>query len=260
VEVAKLQPVYYRAPDGSEPVDDFIDRLSVKRQVVLDNQIDRLNVLTTSSPHLPFPHSSQVAGELRELRCHFGSELYRVLYRRSRNLIVLLHAFRKDIQPPFRRRRSTLPRNAGAISRAAWMRRTGDGLVRPAMTPLDRLIKSGKVCLVMATRTPIGRTAAAGQRKRARKTAAYRAEQKRLAPYEEIARLVIANRLRLGLTQAELAERMGTSHSAISRIESGQHKTSLQTLQRLAEALEVRFVVGFEAGPKSRPARELVAV
>ena len=46
-------------------------------------------------PHLPFPHSSQVEGELRELRCHFGSEHYRVLYRRSENLLVLLVAFRK---------------------------------------------------------------------------------------------------------------------------------------------------------------------
>lgn len=62
-------------PDGSEPVDRFIDRLSVKRQVVLDNQIDRLNSLTP--PHLPFPHSSQIDGELRELRCHYGRELYR---------------------------------------------------------------------------------------------------------------------------------------------------------------------------------------
>ena len=94
--VANLQAVYYRAPDGSEPVNVFIDRLSVKRQVALDNQIDRLNTLSPSSPHLPFPHSSQVEGELRELRCHFGRELYRVLYRRSRNLIVLLHIFRKD--------------------------------------------------------------------------------------------------------------------------------------------------------------------
>jgi Phage derived protein Gp49-like (DUF891) len=41
-------------------------------------------------------HSSQIRGELWELRCHFGRELYRVLYRRSRGLIVLLHAFRKD--------------------------------------------------------------------------------------------------------------------------------------------------------------------
>jgi phage-related protein len=94
--MARLQAVYYRASDGSEPVNDFIARLSVKRQVALDNQIDRLNMLTSDSPHLPFPHSSQVEGGLRELRCHFGRELYRVLYRRSRNLVVLLHVFRKD--------------------------------------------------------------------------------------------------------------------------------------------------------------------
>jgi len=77
-------------------VNDLIDRLDPKRQVVLDNQIDRLNMLMPANPHLPFPHSSQVRGELRELRCHYGRELYRVLYRRSQNLAVLLHMFRKD--------------------------------------------------------------------------------------------------------------------------------------------------------------------
>ena len=94
--MANLQAIYYREANGSEPVNAFIERLSAKKQVTLDNQIDRLNMLTPSNPHLPFPHSSQVEGELRELRCHHGSELYRVLYRRSRNLIVLLHIFRKD--------------------------------------------------------------------------------------------------------------------------------------------------------------------
>jgi len=87
--------------------------MSVKRQVVLDNQIDRLNTLTPSRPSLPFPHSSQVKGELR---CHYGRESYRVLYRRSRNLIVLLHIFRKDtgkVQRP----RSVSPRSAGAARR-----------------------------------------------------------------------------------------------------------------------------------------------
>lgn len=94
--MAHFRAVYYRAADGSEPVNEFIDRLSVERQVSFDNQIERLNMLSSVQPHLPFPHSSQVEGELRELRCHYGRELYRILYRRSRNLIVLLHAFRKD--------------------------------------------------------------------------------------------------------------------------------------------------------------------
>jgi Phage-related protein len=93
---AHLQATYYRAADGSQPVDEFIERLPVKHQVVIDNQIMRFNMLTPSNPHLPFPHSSQIDGELRELRCHYGSTLYRILYRRSKNLIVLLHMFRKD--------------------------------------------------------------------------------------------------------------------------------------------------------------------
>jgi phage-related protein len=94
--VPNLQAVHYRASDGSEPVNGFIVGLDAKRQVALDNQIDRLNMLSPASPHLPFPHSSQIRGELRELRCHLGRELYRVLYRRSKNLIILLHVFRKD--------------------------------------------------------------------------------------------------------------------------------------------------------------------
>src|SRR4029078_5108081 len=95
--MAPLQAVFYRARDGSEPVDEFIEALGdPDRQAAIDFQIDRLNMLTPTNPHLPFPHSSQVEGELRELRCHYGRELYRVLYRRSRNLIVLLHMFRKD--------------------------------------------------------------------------------------------------------------------------------------------------------------------
>jgi phage-related protein len=92
-----MQAVYYRAADGSEPVDEFVEQLAdAQKQVALDNQIDRLNMLRPNDPPLPFPWSSQLEGEFRELRMHYGSELYRVIYRRSRNLFVLLHMFRKD--------------------------------------------------------------------------------------------------------------------------------------------------------------------
>jgi phage-related protein len=84
--------VYYRAADGSEPVDAYIDDLDERIQAAIDNQVMRLAVF---GPRLPFPHSSQVRGELRELRCHYGSSLYRILYRRSANLFVLLRMFRK---------------------------------------------------------------------------------------------------------------------------------------------------------------------
>lgn len=91
-----MQAVFYRASDGVEPVNEFIDGLPIRHQVALDNQIDRLNDLQPTDPPLPFPHSSQVAGELRELRCHFGGTLYRILYRRSDNLFILLHALIKN--------------------------------------------------------------------------------------------------------------------------------------------------------------------
>jgi transcriptional regulator with XRE-family HTH domain len=88
---------------------------------------------------------------------------------------------------------------------------------------------------------------------------AYPSEQQRLAQFEELARLVIKHRAVLGISQKELARRIGTSHSAISRLESGRHKTSVETLQRVAEALGLRFVLGFESGPRDDPTRELVS-
>ena len=110
----------------------------------------------------------------------------------------------------------------------------------------------------MAKRSPIGTTTQHARRRRAAASAAYRAEQQRLAQFEELARLVIKHRAALGISQQELARRVGTSHSAISRLESGRHKTSVETLQRVAEALGVRFVLGFESGPRNSPTRELV--
>ncbi|MBC5811527.1 MAG: helix-turn-helix transcriptional regulator [Candidatus Eremiobacteraeota bacterium] len=58
-----------------------------------------------------------------------------------------------------------------------------------------------------------------------------------------IADLVILHRSRSGLKQEELASRMGTSVSAISRLESGFHVPSLETLRKLAEALGGRVKI-----------------
>jgi len=78
------------------------------------------------------------------------------------------------------------------------------------------------------------------------RSAKYREIQDRLRPFEEIARVVIMRRAQLGLTQQELAERMDTTKSVISRIESGQHRSGTDTLRRLAEALHGHAVIGFE--------------
>jgi hypothetical protein len=50
--------------------------------------------------------------------------------------------------------------------------------------------------------------------------------------------------------------RAGPTASAISRIESGQHATSPQTLKKLG----ARAVLGFEFGSTEEPERELVVL
>jgi ribosome-binding protein aMBF1 (putative translation factor) len=107
--------------------------------------------------------------------------------------------------------------------------------------------------------SPVGK-AVSDHIKESLKDPEFRAEYERLAPYEELARIVIMRRAALGLTQAELAARMGTTASAISRIESGQHATSAQTLKKLGDAFGARAVLGFEFGSTEKPERELVVL
>ena len=110
--MSNFQAVYYRDAKGVEPVAVFVQRLPLKTRVALRNQIGRLNLLSDEQPYLPFPHSSQVEGELRELRCHYGREQYRLLYARSERLLVLLHAFSK--------RSAELPEGEVAVALERW--------------------------------------------------------------------------------------------------------------------------------------------
>ncbi len=48
-----------------------------------------------------------------------------------------------------------------------------------------------------------------------------------------------------GLSQRELAERLGTTQSAVARLEAGNVSPSLPTLDKVAEALAVELVVSF---------------
>lgn len=48
---------------------------------------------------------------------------------------------------------------------------------------------------------------------------------------------LVARRLELGLSQTEVAARMGTSQSAVARLEAGQSDVRLSTLERYAAAV-----------------------
>jgi HTH-type transcriptional regulator / antitoxin HipB len=62
-----------------------------------------------------------------------------------------------------------------------------------------------------------------------------------------LAERVRALRVAGGLSQGELAERMGTTQSAISRLEAGGVYPSIDTLEKVGNALHARLVVDFHA-------------
>ena len=112
-----------------------------------------------------------------------------------------------------------------------------------------------------ASPSPIGSNAEEESRRRATRSATYREQQAERTGFREIAWLLIKHRIDKGLSQQELAEVVGTSHSQISRIESGRHRTNLGTLQRLAKALDLTVVIGFESrDTHGRANRDLVAL
>jgi phage-related protein len=94
--VARTQAIYDRDARGGEPVDDFINALPGKQAARIDDHVEEhLNGKRPSDPPPEFPVSSQVCGELRELRVRSADRRYRIFYQRSGNLLVLLHAFEK---------------------------------------------------------------------------------------------------------------------------------------------------------------------
>ena len=143
-------------------------------------------------------------------------------------------------------------------SRPGWTPIRGSRRELPAGTPLDQLAKLLTSTSVAKRVSPIGTSVSQAVEAKRSRSSRYQEARDRLQPFEELARVVIVRRGRLGLSQQDLAKRMGTTASVISRIESGQHRTSTETLRRLAEALGGRAVVGFEFGTPAEPDQELV--
>jgi ribosome-binding protein aMBF1 (putative translation factor) len=61
-----------------------------------------------------------------------------------------------------------------------------------------------------------------------------------------LASVMMDVRNRAGLTQEELARKMGTTRIVVARLESGRWHPSMRTLERLAEATGSRLAIRFE--------------
>jgi ribosome-binding protein aMBF1 (putative translation factor) len=91
--------------------------------------------------------------------------------------------------------------------------------------------------------SPLGQDAKQAAARRRASDPRYAELEKKHEVALAVADLVILHRTRTGLTQEDLASRMGTSVSAISRLESGFHLPSIETLRKLAGALGGRVKI-----------------
>lgn len=82
---------------------------------------------------------------------------------------------------------------------------------------------------------------------KALKKAAVKKEYDKLEPEFTLLREMLRARNKAGLSQAEVAQKMGTKSTAITRLESslssGKHSPSLATIKKYLEALDCRLEI-----------------
>jgi len=83
-----------------------------------------------------------------------------------------------------------------------------------------------------------------------------RAEWDALEPEFAIVQAIIDARKAIGLTQRQLAERTGIAQADISRLENGNANPSLNTLKRLASAMNMTLKIEFT--PPINGSKEIV--
>ena len=72
----------------------------------------------------------------------------------------------------------------------------------------------------------------------------FREDYARVDDEYALAEALVSARTAANLTQAELARQLGTTQSAVARLEGGRVSPSLATLRRYAEATGTRLLVG----------------
>lgn len=112
--------------------------------------------------------------------------------------------------------------------------------------------------------SPRGKSAARAADDRARRSEGYREARDEYAAIKElrkrnwIAAHIRERRYELDLTQREVADQAGTSHSFISKVESGDHMPTIPVLKRILAVLDEELLIGVERHiPDEEPEREV---
>ena len=93
-------------------------------------------------------------------------------------------------------------------------------------------------------------------KKRLMRDAEFQEEYQRADDEFILIEALVRARLAAKLTQAELARRLGTTQSAVARLEGGRVSPSFATLRRYAAATGTRLTVGLERTVSDRTLNE----
>lgn len=115
--------------------------------------------------------------------------------------------------------------------------------------------------------SPKGKPAPKAAQSRGRRSEEYREARDEYAAIRTlreknwIAAHIRERRYELNLTQQEVAERAGTSHSFISKVEGGDHIPTIPVLKRILAVLDEELLIGIERQvPDEEPEREVAPV
>ncbi|MGH2990037.1 MAG: helix-turn-helix domain-containing protein [Solirubrobacterales bacterium] len=115
--------------------------------------------------------------------------------------------------------------------------------------------------------SPKGTPATEAAKGRTRRSEEYREARDEYAAIRElrernwIAGHIRERRYELDLTQQEVAERAGTSHSFVSKVEGGEHIPTIPVLKRILAVLDEELLIGIERQvPDEEPEREVAPV
>ena len=185
-------------------VDAEIETLPLKLRARLLRLLEAIQNVGLEA--LPETYAKHLGGKLWELRVRAQGGIARGLYvTRAERRVAILHVFaKKSRRTPLRG-----PRNCQRTYEA------GD-----AMTRLDDL------------------------KSRLLEDPDFRREYARVDEEFALIEALIRARTTARLTQEELARRLGTTQSAIARLEGGRVSPSFATLRRYAEATGTRLTVG----------------
>ena len=192
-----------------------------------------VDLLKEMGPRLRVPHAYAVAPAIFDVPVGGREGDGHVLCGRADDAVVLLEAFRGPSRPDRESYRITV-----AMRRLAKARRAAKGLQAARVDAEYAPVPHDHAAFMQAAQAHEGFDAA------------YAA----LKDGHLIARTFVAARVRAGLSQVEIARRMGTSASAVSRLEAvdGGPSPSLSTLRRYADAVGCDLEVVLTPHPSPR--------